>query len=446
MKKNKRKKKKSFFEKRIMLPITKFVSKIIQFFDNFWQKSETLLTKTNTLLFVSLFLAVVLFIFVDQKIVMLSENSAEVLKEQKVNAIYNEESYVVEGLPETVDVTLIGSKADLYFAKQSPSHDITVDLSNLKPGTHKVNIKYNQALPSIEYKVNPSVATVIIYPKISENRTVTIDVLNRKNLDPKLLLKNTTIENDEVVIKGAEHSLKEVAEVKALLNVDSFPKQEAGTYTIKDVPLSAYNSDGEKLDIEIVPSKIDVKIELNSPSKEIPIKVIPSGEVSFGMAISDINTSENKVTVYGEESVLNELNYLPLKIDVNNLKENKEYKLELTKPVGITAMSINNITVKLTLGPVANRDVNNVQIVYENLDSAYTAKGLTVDDTTLTVALKGVKSVIDQIDADDISAYLDLDGYTEGEYEVEVHVNGSDPRVNYTAKTKKVKIKIEKVS
>ena len=161
MKKNK--KKRSFFERKIMLPFTRLVSLIIKFFSNFWTKSEMLLSKNNTLLFVSLFLAVVLFVFVDQKIITLSENSAEVLKEQPVYATYNEESYVVTGLPETVDVTLIGSKADLYFAKQSPSKKISVDLSNLKPGTHKVNIKYDQALPSIDYKVNPSVATVIIY-------------------------------------------------------------------------------------------------------------------------------------------------------------------------------------------------------------------------------------------------------------------------------------------
>ena len=74
MKKNK--KKKNFFERKIMFPITKLVSSIIKFFSNFWTKSETLLSKNNTLLFVSLFLAVVLFVFVDQKIITLSENSA----------------------------------------------------------------------------------------------------------------------------------------------------------------------------------------------------------------------------------------------------------------------------------------------------------------------------------------------------------------------------------
>lgn len=440
----KNKKKRGFFERKIVIPFTKFISKIMNFFSNFWTKLEPLLAKNNVLLVISLILAFTLFWVVDQKIITLTENSAEVLKEQKVYAVYNEESYVVTGLPETVDVTLMGSKADLYFAKQSPSKKISVDLSNLKPGTHKVNIKYEQALPSIEYSVNPSVATVIISEKVSETRNYTIDVLNKKNLNPKLLIKNTKVEDDKVIIKGAAEGLKDVAVVKALLDVNSLPKQEAGKYTVKDVPLKAYDSNGNLVNVEIVPEKVDVNVELSSPNKEVPIRVIPTGDVSFGMAISNIETSENRVTVYGDQKVLSDLNYLPLKMDVSNLKENKEYKLELTKPVGVTALSVNNITVKLTLGPVANRTIDNVPIVYRNLGAEYEAKGFTDADVVSSITLKGVKSVIDQISNEEITAYLDLEGYTEGEYEVNVDVDVSDVRVDCASKTKKVKIKIVK--
>ena len=134
-------------DKKIVVPITKIV---VLFSDSFKQSSKKIekwLSKSNTLLFLSLFIAIITFVIIDQKILLFYENSAEVLKEQPVHATYNEEAYVVEGLPKKVDVTLIGRKADLYFAKQSPSQDITVDLSDLKPGMHKVNIKYNQILP-----------------------------------------------------------------------------------------------------------------------------------------------------------------------------------------------------------------------------------------------------------------------------------------------------------
>ena len=38
--------------------------------------------------------------------------------------------------------------------------EVTVDMSNLKTGQHKVELKYNQASSSIEYKGDPSTATV----------------------------------------------------------------------------------------------------------------------------------------------------------------------------------------------------------------------------------------------------------------------------------------------
>ena len=53
------------------------------------------------------------------------------------------------------------------------------------------------------------------------------------------------------------------------------------------------------MDVEIVPEKIDVDVTIASPSKELPIKIIPKGDVSFGLAISSMNMNETKVTAYG---------------------------------------------------------------------------------------------------------------------------------------------------
>ena len=156
----------NFFDRHIIMPITRLVFRVTKKLNVPSKKFETLLSNPTTLLFLSLFIAVGVFIIVDQKIITLSNQTAEVLKEQKVDVIYNEEQYVVEGLPETVDVTLIGSKADLYIAKQSSNGEVTVDLTGLTPGTHKVNIEYDQGHSDIEYNVNPSVATVIIYEKV----------------------------------------------------------------------------------------------------------------------------------------------------------------------------------------------------------------------------------------------------------------------------------------
>ncbi len=433
-----------FFDKIIIIPITKLILKITKNFDKSSKDFEKILSKSNNLLFISLALAVITFIVIDQKIIYYSESSAEVLSNQPVNAIYNEEAYVVEGLPETVDITLIGNTANLYIAKQSGTNEVTVDLTGLKAGTHKVEFKYNQGISSVDYKVNPSYATVIIYNKVSLATTMSIDTLNKDKLDDKLIIDNIDVADDTVVVKGAEKQISKVATVKALVDINNLPNQEVGTTTLKDVPLKAYDDKGNVVDVELVPSKIDADVTISSPTKELPIKVIPVGDVAFGKAISNIEMSESKAIVYGTSSSLEGMNYLPVEVDVSDLAENTEFKLEIAKPVGIKSMSINNITVKITLDSVADKDINNVVIESRNLSSDYRVSALSSEDSSVDVNIKGVQSVIDTITSDNITAYIDLNGYTEGEYEVDVNVEGSDVRVQYASKTKKVKVKITK--
>ena len=433
-----------FFDKKIVTPITRLFVKLSTKYDGSGKKLEKLLTKSNSLLYISLFLSLLIFIVIDQKIVSFTDNTAEVLKDREVKVIYNEEKYVVEGLPESVDITLIGSKTDLYIAKQSASNYVTVDLSGLKPGTHKVNVEYNQNNNDIEYSVNPSTITVIIYEKVSETRTLSVDLLNKDSLDSKLVVDKTQFNTDKVVIKGSANQLKQVVEVKALVDLNNIPEQAAGTYTLTEVPLVAYDAEGQVVDVEIVPNTIDVDVTISSPSKELPIKVIPTGEVASSYAISSLSSSETKVTVYGNTSALNELKYIPVYVNVNGLKADKTYKVEIEKPVGVKSLSVNSVTVSVSLGNVATKKIDDISIEPINLGSEYTVQGSSESATKVTATLKGVQNVIDSITADDLKAYIDLEGYTEGEYEVEVKVEGSDNKVQYTSMTKKVKVTISK--
>ena len=429
-----------FIDKKIVVPITKLVVRLTGGVDKSGKKIETWLSKTNTLLFISLFLAIIIFVIIDQKIIFYNESSAEVLKSQPVTVIYNEEAYVVEGLPETVDITLIGSKTDLYIAKQSVSNEVRVDLTGLKPGQHKINIKYNQGNSSIDYMVNPSAATVIIYPKISENKILTLDLLNQESLDSKLTIDSADVENDRVIVKGADYQIKQVAIVKALVDMNELAIQEEGKVTIENVPLKAYNSNGDIVDVEIVPNKINVDLVISSPSKEVPIVVVPNGEIAFGRAIASIEQSEKSVVIYGDRDALDNITSITAPIDVSNLKEAHQYKVELEKPVGVRSMSTNSINVKVQISQSTDVDIPNVRINAINLDPAYNVQAKSENDFVVTVNAKGVSSVIEKITAEDINAYIDLSGYTPGEYEVEVFVEGSDSKISYVSKTKKVNV------
>lgn len=436
-----------FVDRKIVFPITKVILVISDKFSKSSKFIENWLSKSNTLLFISLFFAIVLFIAVDQRKISMNESSAEVLRDVPVVAEYNQESYVIEGLPEKVDVTLIGGRSDLYFAKQSGTKNIVVDLSDLKIGTHKIQIDYAQDFSSIEYSVNPSMATIIVYQKESATKNITYDLLNQDKLDSKKVIDNVTLSASEVIVKGPKYKLEEVAIVKALVNVEKLPTQDVGTQTINEVDLIAYDNEGNIIDVEIVPGTISAEVVIKSPSKDVPIKIVPKGNVAFGYAIKSIVASDTKVTVWGTSEALANLKYIEVPVNVSDIKSDQQYKLEVNKPAGVRSMSLSTITVNLTLDTTADRELNNVGLIWKNLDeSKYQVKASSEEDTNVTIILKGVSSVIEQISTSDVTAYLDLAGYKEGEYEVEVKVEGADTRVEYVAKTKKVKVKITKLN
>ena len=427
----------------IVIPLTKLIVKITGNKDKNGKFFESLFTRPTPLLFISLALAVIIFIVVDQKIINFTDNSAEVFKGQSVNVIYNEEAYVVEGLPETVDVTLIGSKADLYIAKQSSNHSVTVDLTGLDPGTHKVNIEYDQGFNNIEYSVNPSVATVIIYEKVSASKNLDYDVLNEDQLDKKYVIDNVKLSTDEITIRGPEYKLAEVASVKALIDVTDLPSVEVGKQTIENVKLKAYDKLGNVVDVEFVPETISADIEISAPSKEVNLVFVPTGSMPFGKAISSYTFSSNKVTIYGQNSVINGINDINIEVDVSKLNSDTTLDLDIPKPSGVKKLSINTIKVKINVTDVATKsNVQTVNITGINVPEGMVAQPIDENNGVIEVEVKGAKSVIESIQATDITAYVDLAGLKEGEHELNVKVKGTNPLATYVAKKTKVKIKL----
>lgn len=431
-------------DKIIILPISRLVYFLMDKLDGNKSSFEKILSKPSALLFISLALAVGVFFFVDTKAIRLVETEALVLTNQKVETIFNEEAYVVEGIPEDVDITLMGRKSDLYLAKQLGEHTISLDLSGLGVGTHKVKLKYNNPIQTLDYKLDPSNVTVIISPKVSEVRTLSTDIVNSDKLKDTLIVSEVKLDRDEVIVKSSKEKLSKVSSVKALVDVNALDASAAGTYTLENVKLVAYDENGTELkNIEIVPKKVNATVMITSPSKEVPIKVVPIGEVKSGSAIKSIDTDVKRVLIYGEESVLNNINYVPVEIDVNNLSEDKTFKTTIKKPTGIKSVSENTITIKVKIESQTSKDFNDIQVEMENLNNKYMALAASEADTKVNVLVKGVSTVLNELEPTDIKAYVDLSGYSVGTWDVPVKVTGNDLKLSYSSKTKTIKVIIK---
>ena len=238
--------------------------------------------------------------------------------------------------------------------------------------------------------------------------------------------------------------ISEESDAIALVDINNIVDPTEGITKLDDVNLVAYDSKGNVVDVEMVPSKVSANISIVSPSTTVPIKVIPKGDVEFGKAISSINTSVSTVTVYGEESVISSIQYIPVEIDVTNLSETKTYNVVIEKPNGIRDISETTINVTVGLGSVTEKTISNVKIDTINLDPNYSVQSLGKESSVTSVIVKGTEGVLANIDASMISATVDLSGLGEGEHIVDVIVTGEELKATYTAKPTKITVKIFK--
>ncbi len=436
-----------FFDKILITPIMKLVLKITDFFKNNGKAVESILTTKSALLIISLLIAFLAFYKLDKDSSIMMNSYAERLYGEPVTAIYNEEAYVVEGIPKSADVVLVGNKSNIYLAKQYPTKGISIDLRELSVGTHKVPLKYSQSFGFVDYTIDPSYVTVVIYDKVSSTREVNYEILHRESLDTKLDITDVTLNKTEITIKGNEKTLERVGYVKALIDLNNLVNPKAGEMELKNCNLVAYDNDGKVVDVEILPESVDAKLTLSSSSKTVPIKVIPNegSKVALGYAIESLTPSSNTIEIYGSEENLAKVEFVPVYVDINGVSENKTYTVNVKKPNGIRDVSLKTITVNLVVSKESQVEIDGVRIIHENLNPELIVMTMSENDVKTSVIIKGSEDSLKNLDSSKITATIDLAKYTSpGEYEVEVKVSGEDVKLSYEPKTTKVKVIIRK--
>ena len=424
----------NIIDKIIITPISRLMYKISEISRDNSGKLEKILNRPNVLIYISLICAVAFFVLVDSKVINLTETEAEIITGQKVEVEYNKEAYVIEGVPETVDITLIGNKSTIYLATQLGEHNVTLDLTNYGTGTYKVKLKYNHSVQSVDYKLDPSTVTVKISEKVSEVKSLSYDLLNEDKLDPTLSISKVSLDTNEVIIKSSEEILSRVAVVKALIDASQIDLKSSGDYKVENVTLVAYDNLGNKIEnIEMVPSKVSATVTIDSYYREKDVKVITTGTMSNGKAISQINSSVKKVKVYGEKEVVDALEFIYAEIPIDNLSGDKTLSVNLIKPAGVRYMSETTTNVTVKVENQSQKTIDRVEVTVAKKPGSYSYGTEKEEDKYISVIVSGVESIIKDIKPEDVKATVDLTGMKPGKHTVPVTVTINDERVSVKA-------------
>lgn len=142
-----------FIDKLIIIPITKLILKVMDFFKGNAKSIDRFVSKKSTLLVVSLVLAFGTYLVVDRESSVMIDQYAEILYDRPVTAAYNEEAYVVEGSEEIVN------KID------SSSLKAYIDLEKYGVGTHEVEVKVTGEDLKLSYTSKTKKVKVVITEK-----------------------------------------------------------------------------------------------------------------------------------------------------------------------------------------------------------------------------------------------------------------------------------------
>ena len=442
---------------------------------------DKLLDSPWFLRFTALFLAILLFVTVaDEKKQKgnTGGDDLDVLRDVPVEVFYDNENLVVTGVPETVDITIEGPVNIVQSTALSKDFSLFVDLRSLPMGEHQVKIQHENISEKLKVRIDPAVIDVVIEEKITKTFKVEPE-FNRQLLAEDFYIANMEVDPSTIEVTGAKSVVESISFVKATVSSDSGVSksfEQAARVRVLDRDLN-------KLDLSIEPENVNVKVDIQENSKEVPIVLNSKGTPPDGVTIKSLKATEEKITLSGPSRILNEIEAFHVDVDVSKITKSGAVDVELKKPKDVSKMSINQLKVNIDANaektsetdedndkedatedneedeiaevpesedPPAKESVavdtlkiEDVQVVVTGLDRQFKGTVMKPDNGLVTLTVTADPDVIGRLEKSDFDVVIDASDTTVvGEQVYPVIVNGPQD-VEWTLSEKEVRLKIE---
>lgn len=388
---------------------------------------------------VALILAILFYVTFNSQGANFLENvkSAEDLGEFPVSQVLSNQAYEVSGLPETVKVRIIGDLTDIKSVKQQKNFKVIANMTDLTEGTHEVKLT-TEAMPArVEVVLEPSTVVVTIKKKSIRRFTVGYDFVNRQQMDSIYDLGEPQLQQGEVLVRSDSDTLDKIAFVKALIKVDKDVKTDFET----KANIVAYDADGNLMKVDIIPDTLKASVKVTKPSKDVPITLNPTGVIPNDKSIESYKLDKDHVTIYAKQSVLDNINEIPITMPASTLTSDREISMPIIMPNGVTKISSNiaNISIKLT--DTKKRVIRDVPIAFKNSIDGLNFTVAQGSSSSVDVTVKGAKDIISKIKKEELQVYVDLSKIEKaGTYEQPLIVEGKNKLATYVLKNGSVKV------
>src|SRR5690606_25493935 len=355
---------------------------------------------------ISLALAITLYLFVtvetdeadDSRIPTGSSNEVQVIDEMPLGIKIDSENYVVSGVPEHVKVTLEGRTSVITPIVRQQNFNVFVDLRDLTEGEHTVEVEYENIPENVTVYIEPKTIDVIIEKRMAKEFQVQVELINEDQLPLGYELGVPVVEPQTVTLISSEAIIEQVALVKVFIDV----KDLTESIRNRELPVNVYDIQGNDLNVRVEPETVMVSLQVDRPSKLVPLKVRTTGELPDDLELEAIEAPE-EIEIFGKRAILNEITEVQTEeIDLSKITKSDTIEVDIDFPEGTTA---DKETVKVTLKLNKRKIFNDVSIPNQ-LANGTTYDILTPENAKVDVEAFGSDLVIDRLQKSDIRAIV----------------------------------------
>ena len=334
-------------------------------------------------------------------------------------------SYEVDGRSE-VSFTVSGARTIIEDLSES-DFKATADLSEI-----------NEDMDSVPIRITVTrFSSGLTLQKRTQYLDVTVEKIISKDLEIQVEEKGTAPENrnvsivsvnpSTVTVTGPESIVSPVTEAWITVDISN-----ADDDFSRNGEITLWDESGKQVeDSQITLSDRQATVQFSVDArKDVALTAKTSGTPEEGYQVTSIECTPEKTTVAGADDLLSALTGIELtsdELDVTDKNESFAVELPITNalPSGIVLAegAPSKTTVKITIEPYITKEltISTGQIAVKGLDDGYT---LTFDDDTVDIVLKGREEDIADLEAEDVTGFVDVSSLNTGNQSVTLKLDG----------------------
>ena len=289
-----------------------------------------------------------------------------------------------------------------------------VDLSNLAPGSHDLNVVVSVVNPDIEILAQePRQLRVQIESVITKTVPIVVDVVDSAALGYDW--QTAIVEPDVAEVSGPEALVNQVQAVHAevlLLGTKTQIERNASL-----LPRNGLGQAVDRVHVQPTAARVVVPVVQQPGRKEVAVLVQVEGQPAASYRITSVKPEPSTVILLGSAEALRNapgfVETAPLSIDgaTSDVRE----RLPLNLPENVSVLEEAGVFVTVGISPIESSATVSRRPVVIGLSEILTA---TVSLSRVDILVSGALPRLDALGASDVRVMLDLTGLTPGSHVV----------------------------